>query len=520
MSSPSVPDITQLSETQQNALQTYTAVTDQEPLAAIALLQRCEWNVQIAISRFFDGEPASDPVAEARAAQSIPATTSRHTANLQYESLLAANSTSPLSTRSSQENVVDRIDTSSNTVPAYRPPFLLSALFTPFNILFRLFSTVLSPFAFLLPSFVSRAFRNFLTLNSRPSRRQLPPADTARRFIREFEETYSPNPPLPWVETGFNLTLDNCKRDSKFLLAVLISPSHDDTHSWVRETLMSSQFHQFLQTHEQELVLWGGSVQDAEGYQVATSLNCTKFPSAVLVCQTAEASGSTSSQVGHMVVVMRAAGPLPANELVAKLGSAVTAQQAQLSASRAQRAEHQAQRSLREEQDSAYERSLAQDRERVRRRREEEEAKERAEKQAEQAALEAERRVQQREQWRQWRRSQLLKEPDGATGAVRLSIRLANGERLIRKFAAESPLEELYAYVDCYDTPIPESGDSQATAAPRNYEHEYSFRLVSPLPRNVIDLEQGGSVGERVGRGGNLIVEQLDGDDDENETDD
>lgn len=517
MSSPTAPDITQLSETQQTALQTYTAVTDQEPLAAIALLQRCEWNVQIAISRFFDGEPVSDPLAEARAAQSVPAITSRQTANLQYESLLAANPVSPLSARTSQENVVHRIDTSSNTVPAYRPPFLLSALFTPFSILFRIFSTVLSPFSFLLPGFLSRAFRNLLTLNSRPSRRQLPPADTARRFIREFEETYSPNPPLPWVETGFNLTLDNCKKDSKFLLAVLVSPSHDDTHSWVRETLMSSQFHQFLQTHEQELLLWGGSVQDAEGYQVATSLNCTKFPSTVLICQTAEAGGSTS-QSGQMVVVMRAAGPLPANELVAKLGSAVTAQQAQLTASRAQRAEHQAQRSLRQEQDSAYERSLAQDRERARRRREEEEAKERAEKQAEEAALEVERREQQREQWRQWRKSRLLKEPDTMANTVRLSIRLANGERLIRKFAADVPLEELYAYVDCHDATSPEGKNDQEVTAPTDYKHEYNFRLVSPMPRNVINLEQAGSIGEKVGRGGNLIVEHLDGDD-ENESD-
>lgn len=513
MSSPDVPDITQLSEPQRTALQAYTDVTDQDPIAAIGLLQRCEWNVQIAISRFFDGEPSSDPVAEARAAQSVPATTSRHTANLQYESLLATNPTSPLSTRNTHEDVVHRIDTNSSAVPAYRPPFLLSALFTPFSILFRLFSTVLSPFSFLLPTFVSRTFRNLLTLNAHTSRRQLPPADTARRFIREFEETYSPNPPLPWVETGFNLSLDTCNKDSKFLLAVLLSPSHDDTHSWVRDTLMSSQFHQFLQTHDHELILWGGSVQDAEGFQVSTSLNCTKFPFAALICQTADVGGNTSARAGQMVVVTRATGPLPASELVAKLGSAVTAQQAQLSANRAHRAEQQAHRSLREEQDSAYERSLAQDRERVRRRREEEEARELAEKQAEEAALQEERKQVLRQQWRQWRASKLLTEPAVTTESVRLSIRMSNGERLVRRFDGKLPLEELYAFVDCHDTSAPEDGQSAAIQPPENYEHEYDFRLVSPLPRNVIDLAQGGSISERVGRGGNLIVERLDDED-------
>lgn len=513
MSSPDVPDLTQLTETQQAALQAYTNVTDQDSIAAIGLLQRSEWNVQIAISRFFDGEPTSDPVAEARAAQSVPAITSRQTANLQYESLLAANQGSPLSGRNAREEVVQRIDTSSSAIPAYRPPFLLSALFTPFSILFRLFSTILSPISFLLPTFVSRTFRNLLTSSAHSSRRQLPPADTARRFIREFEETYSPNPPLPWAETGFNLSLDTCKKDGKFLLAILLSPSHDETHSWVRDTLLSAQFHQFLQTHEHELLLWGGSVQDAEGYQVSTSLNCTKFPFAALICQTAETGSSGTSQSGQMTVIMRAAGPLPANELVAKLGSAVTAQQAQLSANRAQRAEQQAHRSLRDEQDSAYERSLAQDRERARRKREEEEARESAERQAAEAAQREEQRKEQREQWRRWRSSRIPEEPATTGDGVRLSIRMASGERVVRKFHAESPLEELYAYIECHDLPSLESTHHTEPQPPESYKHDYGFRLVSPMPRKVIDLAQGGNILDRVGRSANLIVEPLDEED-------
>lgn len=40
-------DPTQLSESQQLALGTYTSVTNQEPAAAVSLLQRSEWNVQV-----------------------------------------------------------------------------------------------------------------------------------------------------------------------------------------------------------------------------------------------------------------------------------------------------------------------------------------------------------------------------------------------------------------------------------------------------------------------------------------
>lgn len=40
-------DIGRLTESQQLALHTYTSVTDQEPSAAIPLLERSQWNVQV-----------------------------------------------------------------------------------------------------------------------------------------------------------------------------------------------------------------------------------------------------------------------------------------------------------------------------------------------------------------------------------------------------------------------------------------------------------------------------------------
>ena len=40
-------DPLQLNESQRLALGTYTAVTNQEPAAAVPLLQRSEWNVQV-----------------------------------------------------------------------------------------------------------------------------------------------------------------------------------------------------------------------------------------------------------------------------------------------------------------------------------------------------------------------------------------------------------------------------------------------------------------------------------------
>lgn len=40
-------DISQLSDSERTSLETYIAVTGQEPLEAIPLLRRSEWNVQV-----------------------------------------------------------------------------------------------------------------------------------------------------------------------------------------------------------------------------------------------------------------------------------------------------------------------------------------------------------------------------------------------------------------------------------------------------------------------------------------
>lgn len=226
-----------------------------------------------------------------------------------------------------------------------------------------------------------------------------------------------------------------------------------------------------------------------------------------------------------MTVIMRAAGTTTASELVAKLGTAMTSHQAQLGAARAQRMEQQASRSLRQEQDSAYERSLAQDRERARQRREEQEAAARAEREARELAQALERKQQDMAQWKQWRAQSLPDEPEAdVKDAIRISIRMSSGDRVIRRFRADADLEELYAFVECYDitqsaeSQSPESGE-KGVEEPLNYEHQYRFRLVSPMPRKVFELEKGGSIGDRVGSGANLIVEPIAGDEDEDDSD-
>ncbi|KAL4787430.1 hypothetical protein BJX76DRAFT_4191 [Aspergillus varians] len=503
--SSSGPDISELSDSQRSALETYTTVTGQEPVEAIALLGRSQWNVQIAIAKFFDGE-GPDPVEEARASleNASPARPTRQTQNLLHEDLTARFLPASPATEPAPHIVIQPGDQ-----PVFRPPFLLALVFAPFNLLYRLFVGSFRLFGSLFP-FLPRLLNTTASPALRGARqntngrRPLAPKDTAARFIREFEEEYGANS-LEFLENGYNMALEKAHRDLKFLLVVLCAPEHDYTDAWVRETLMSKEVTDFINDPQNNIIIWGGNVQDAEAYQAANSLRCTKFPFAAAIAHTPGVSSTAMS------VVARISGASSPAEFVEKLRTAISQHKEPLERIRSTRAEQQASRSLREEQDSAYERSLAIDRERARQRREAEAVRQREEQLAAEQRAAEEKRARDIEQWKRWRAQSIREEPDtDVKDAVRISLRLLSGDRVIRRFAPDADMEELYAFVECHDiTKEAETSERPIAEKPDGYEHVYSFRLVSPMPRVVYEVDAG-SARDKIGRGGTLLVEPVD----------
>jgi FAS-associated factor 2 len=310
------------------------------------------------------------------------------------------------------------------------------------------------------------------------------------------------------VENGYAQALDAAKRDLKFLLVILLSPEHDDTSSFVRQTLLDPSVQNYLSEQEngghRQIHVWAGNVRDSEAYQVSAALNATKFPFSALICSTPQSEASTS--VGSsMSIVARLTGPMPASQYLSKLQRAVSQYSPSLESARRKKAEVDSARNLREQQNSAYERSLAADRERARQKREAEEKRLAEEKAAIAAAEAASKYEDGLRRWKKWRASRLKPEPADGKDTVRISLRMPGGERLVRKFPSNAELEEVYAFVECHDV---ESDVDEAE--PQGFKHEYGFRLVSPMPREVFDLQRGGTVGTRLGRSANLIVEALD----------
>ncbi|KAH7055931.1 UBX domain-containing protein [Macrophomina phaseolina] len=506
MADPSL-DIGQLSEDQQLALQQFTSVTDQPVEQAIPLLQRCQWNVQIAIARFFDGEPAEPVVPEMPAA--APQDPRRR-------ETLANGFGSPSRSSSAGRRALEpapRVVPQPESQVTHQAPLLLSVIIFPFRFAYNIVSRVFNLFSYLFP-FLPRLFASRAAAQGRrrdtSGRRSLSPRDTAARFIREFEEEYGDHE-LPFFEGGYAQAFDVAKKELKFLLVILISPEHDDTASHVRETLLAPEVVNFLKDPQNNIIVWAGNVQDAEAFQVSNALNCTKLPFAGLIVHTPSVSSTAMS------VVARIIGPTPPSRFLSKLQTAIAQNSEPLNRVRATRAEQQAARNIRQAQDTAYERSLAQDRERARQKREAEEARRRAEQEERERQEAKEKEARNIEQWRKWRARSIAPEPGAEVqDVVRISLRMPSGDRIVRRFAPNTQIEELYAFVECYE--FLESPDFEVEK-PSAYEHEYKFVLVSPMPREEFGLDKGGTVRERIGRSGNLIVERtdLESDDEEDE---
>src|SRR6201999_2092857 len=115
---------------------------------------------------------------------------------------------------------------------------------------------------------------------------------------------------------------DEAKRDLKFLLVVLLSPEHDDTQGYVRETLLSAEVVSFLRNKDNNIILWGGSVQDSEAYQISNAFGVTKFPYAALIAQAPARSGSRSGSFATpsgMSIIASLAGPMTPSEFLSKI---------------------------------------------------------------------------------------------------------------------------------------------------------------------------------------------------------
>ncbi|KAK9429609.1 hypothetical protein V1505DRAFT_313270 [Lipomyces doorenjongii] len=493
---------------------TITSWPENDIEGAIQMLTVCQWNVELALTRYFDEGP------------------------------LRPNPNGPPPRPPTPPPIIaPRLPTPTPRTIAPRPSFLTSAITSiilfPLSVVSKLAHSAYYIFAMLFP-FLPR-LTGLYPANlgaARSQRRSINPRDTAARFIRDFEEEVGKSDVLTFFEGGYTQALDQAKRELRFLIVLLQSDEHDDTTKFNKEVLANPDVAKFMKEHD--IILWGGNVRESEAYQVANALSCTRYPFLGVIAHTP----ASTSHPSAMSIHARLQGYMPASSLLANLNTAISRHEPILGRIRAERSEQEAARAIRAAQDSAYEASLAADRERERVREEQERIeRERAE---EQERIEQEKRnlEARKEAYKKWRAGQIKSQmvefvgaPPPGVKVARISIRLTSGDRIVTRFLADKQsIEDVYAFVECYDllyppaesltphllaesTPSAVASEATPLEKPENYTHTYKFNLVSPMPRFVLPVDNNKLLSDEktLWPNGNLIVEEVEEYDDDGE---
>ncbi|CAG8576077.1 8321_t:CDS:2 [Acaulospora morrowiae] len=348
------------------------------------------------------------------------------------------------------------------------------------------------------------------------------------KFIQNFEEKYG-NVRPDFFRESYSQALERAKNDYRFLMVILEADEHDDTAKFNKETLTSNDLISYLR--DNEILVWAGNVRDPEAFQASVTLQATTFPFvAIIVLQAPHGSPGSSPKMTvvdrieddlsvHKCWLLHPQGLLSSDFLIARLTMQTHRYGPGLQRFRMDREERESARQIREQQDYAYLASLQADQEKERKAHEIAELKRLEQERARKEAEARQRFLENREKWRRWCLSKLPDEPSrDEKDVTRLSFKLANGERVVRRFRADDTIETIYIFVDTYH--LREAATASVVPQPpKDYTHKYDFLLVSPFPRTVYCADESKTIKEERSfwPSANLIVEVMS---DENEGDD
>ncbi|KAI9320646.1 thioredoxin-like protein [Dichotomocladium elegans] len=426
-------------------------------------LEHYSWNLQRAIESVYEANNSHDAARE----------------KLEAEVASSANANSSSSSSSSETDPLNPSAAASSRTQPSRFRFSLFTLFAwPFGIAWNITWTIIS--------FATRIIsRQSITSTSTPSVSRQDPRTIAARFLHEFESKYGETH-VEFFQGGYSQALETARRELRYLLVVIQSNEHDDTEAFCRETLSSEELINYIR--QNNILVWGGNVHESEGFQVSSTLQATMYPFMAIIALQASSPSSASVK---MAVVDRIEGRATAPGVIRRLEAVAQRHGATLNRLRMERDQREMERRVRQEQDQAYRESLKADQEKERRAREARAAAAREEEEAHLAEQERLNRAEKRQQYIRYLYRTFLEEPDAADfqGEVaKLSFRLADGERVIRKFKGDDTLETLYRFVEIYPL-IKNKEDVTNAEKPTDYQHKYNFTIVSPYPKMIYEAD-------------------------------
>ncbi|ORZ14749.1 hypothetical protein BCR42DRAFT_417592, partial [Absidia repens] len=457
-----------LNPIQKELLDQFQTITKSNAIqASIAILETHNWNLEHSIQSFYESGFTQQQDEESRKTSSPPPRPAK----------------SPLSSTNASSS--SSSSTRESASPSIRNRLGIMTLFMwPFGLAWNLVWALLS-FANRMISRRSITSSQVSSTANTGHQRQ-DPRSSANRFLRDFEKLYG-DTHVEFSQEGYTRTLEKARHELKFLLVVLQCDEHDDNELFCRNTLTDHDLMDFIRS--KDILVWGGNVAQVEAYQVSCTLQATTYPfMAVIALQ----SGSSRS-APKMSVVDRLEGLISSANLIQRLDATLQRYGTVMNRMKMERDQREMERRLREDQDMAYQESLKTDREKERKMQVEQQLLNKEKEERNRARLELEIYVKNRQQYIQSLCHALPEEPasDYEGKVTKLNFRLANGDRVIRKFKESDSIETLYQFVEVY--PLLKEGkasSSEPVAPPLNYQHKYGFTLLSPFPRTVYEISE------------------------------
>lgn len=479
-------DLAPAEEEKLNEFQMITSFPESEHEKVVSLLRNNYWNLEVALSKYFDGlldfEASREPFVEHEQPQHM----------IQRE---------PMTPRNELEFLQGFLNGTDHSLlmpqlPIVRPisnrwraqPGIHASAQFGWNTFGQ------SPLLFLL-LLIPRSLTFLLTgiswvvnLLFPTSPDNIPPEATLASWnpLEHYRALTHDDPPFEIYKGDFNTAFEEAKLESKFILLIILGSSEKSTE-FVKKVLNNDAVSQSIKDHDP--LVYMANAAEAQGHEIARSFKTRSLPSLYLMANVASGPNAISS----MSLLSR----IPVNSVqsfVGRMQLEIEKYNPELITKRIEQEELKYSRQLRDMQDKAYEESVIADK--IKQSKKEEELRIKHEKE-----IEAQWKATQRSRWFRKMASQFQDPLEGLRKGDYTSIRfkLPSGELITRKFAKGQTLRDIYAFVsvhvflasdESHDCNHDEEKGEDQEEVDETYEHEFDFELISPMPRFAVAIDQ------------------------------
>lgn len=310
------------------------------------------------------------------------------------------------------------------------------------------------------------------------------PIRTVEQFVLGLEENLLPQQQFstyhsdqsvglpPFFEGSYTQALYMATHRAKFLFIYLTNPQNEGAQSVFQRIVTNPRFIEIF-TADSDHIIWGADLTNPEAYQLANSLNITKFPVLGLLClarTTTMTPEGPKKNAPRISLILKIQGGLPdsvdADQLIqSKFVRRMMKYEPELAVIRSELRERYIADMVRRRQDRDYQSSLLRDQQKK---------AERQRKALEDRYL----------TWRQPYFKELLNNSDRATSA-KIAIRMPDGARMTVLFPKLLPVEDVFTLVELRNRnmldDVVEAAENDARDL-QSFHMDYKFRLTSTVP--------------------------------------